>query len=237
MLPKDSTPMIQQKSLKDKETLDGITRLSGSGIEKICVILRHSARHYSDNALMEPFMGLTDTGKTHAFNLGMNLPVKPYPLLFSSPIGRCIETACLVDKGYSKSHGRFNPHNSLVHDLSPFYIKDMGRVVTLFSKTDTRAFIRSWFNKMISQDIMEDPETTAKTIVNHLKTKLSSLEEGTMALCVSHDWNLFAIKEYALGLRHEDYGGIGYLESILLFEQNGKQYITNHQISAPLALT
>jgi len=48
-------------------------------------------------------------------------------------------------------------------------------------------------------------------------------------ICVSYDWRLFLIKEYYLHLRPEDYEFIQFLEGVMIYENNGRYYIINHQ--------
>jgi hypothetical protein len=50
-----------------------------------------------------------------------------------------------------------------------------------------------------------------------------------MAVSITHDWNLYPLKEFKLGLRHEECGDVGYLEGIVCFEKNGCFYMTHHQ--------
>ena len=222
--------MTPRYPMRSRETLDTINDLIDQGIDKMAVIMRHSDRHFHENAAMEPFMGLTENGKDAAMELGSRLPVIPHPHFYSSHFGRCIETAFLMDKGYAKEHCRFNSHNQLALPLSPFYIKDIEKAIARVEKTGSTEFLRSWFNREIPEDIMEDPEDAAKTITNFLKHIIKEMNAPGISLCVSHDWNLFPIKEYKMGLRHEDHGSVGFLESVVVFEDRGELMITNHQI-------
>ncbi len=215
--------------IRDKETLNTIMKLINDGVDKFAVIMRHSDRYFSENPSMEPFMGLTEKGKDYALSFGENLPLTPQPKFFSSYFGRCIETACIIDKGYSKKHGKFNGHNMLNADLSPFYIQDIEKALKLVNKIGSPEFLRRWFDNNISEDTMKNPQTTADIISNFLKSRINELKKGEIALCVSHDWNIFPLKEYKLGLKHEDFGEVGFLESVIVFHNKGGYYITNYQ--------
>lgn len=216
-------PVLQQ------ESLDTITRLLDENVDKLMLIMRHSERHFHSDASMEPFMGLTDTGKDLALSMGESLPMKPFPQFFSSFFGRCIETAGIIDKGYSKAHHRFNGHTELVRELAPFYITDIRKAVDRVTQTGSEAFIRDWFEHKIPESVIQDPSQAADEITGFLKSRLDRLSSDEMGIAVSHDWNLFPVKEFKLGLDHETFGNVGYLESIILFEKNGKPYITNYQ--------
>ncbi len=85
--------MKLKHEVRARQTVETINNLLDDGVQKISVIIRHSDRFFPKEARMEPFMGLTDAGKSFALELGKSLPSNPVPKLFSSTFGRCIETA------------------------------------------------------------------------------------------------------------------------------------------------
>ena len=212
--------------LKSAQTLETMARLRARGIRKMAVILRHSQRNFSENAAHEPFMGLTQEGRNFAFEMGRGLPRDLRPRLFSSFFGRCIETAYLMDKGFTRENGILLDHNITEELLAPFYITDIERAVTRVQELGTRDFIRHWFNGNIDESIVINPRTTADQVAGHMVRHLESLGENETAVCVSHDWNIFPIKEFILGLRHEEVGDVGYLEGVFFFEDQGKTFLT-----------
>ncbi|MBF0228315.1 MAG: histidine phosphatase family protein [Desulfamplus sp.] len=226
--------MRPEEKIRNQETIETITELIDSGVEKMCVIMRHSDRFFHKDSSMEPFMGLTEKGKDFAIKLGTELPKNPKPRLFSSPFGRCIETAYLIDKGYIKKHGIFNTHNCMAIELSPFYITDIHKAIAMVNELGNVNFLRKWFNNEIPENIMLNPEIAANRIAEFMIKQMSELKSGEIAMCVSHDWNLFPLKEYKLGLPHEEYGTVGYLESVVVFEKEEKSYIVNYQKEASL---
>ncbi len=221
--------MRPEEKIRDQETIETIKQLLDSGAEKMSVIMRHSDRFYHRDTSMEAFMGLTEKGKEFAMKLGTQLPENPKPRLFSSHFGRCIETAYLIDKGYIKKHRLFNGHNSQAVELSPFYIKDIHKAIDIVREIGNVNFLRKWFDHEISETIMLNPEVAADTITDFMIKQISALNDGEIALCVSHDWNLFPLKEYKLELPHEEYGTVGYLESVIIFKKKGRNYIANYQ--------
>ena len=221
--------MSQQEITRSKETLEIINDLVIQGVEKISIIMRHSARYFGTNPQMEPFLGLTETGKEYAVEFGHALTQKPFPVFFSSHFGRCIETAYLVDKGYNKRHCQFNGHNTLAQELAPFYIKDMHRAFSTFKEMGNDTFLRAWFNKELPCDMMQDSEEAATLLTDFMTKKMDSLDPGQIAICVSHDWNLYPLKEHKLNLPFEEHGKVEFLESVVLFQQRGKNFIMNHQ--------
>ncbi|WP_022663618.1 histidine phosphatase family protein [Desulfospira joergensenii] len=218
--------MQRTYELKSAQTLETMKQLRARGIQKMAVILRHSQREFSETAAHEPFMGLTPDGRTFAFDMGRALPSDTRPRIFSSFFGRCIETAYLLDKGYTREHGIFLDHNITEEPLAPFYIKDIERAVTRVQELGTRDFIREWFDGRIDEDIVINPEKTADMVAGHMAGHLEELKENETALCVSHDWNIFPLKEFKMGLKHEKFGDVGYLEGIVFFKEKGKTFIT-----------
>ena len=229
--------MRPKDKMRHQETLDTITGLMDEGVTKMAIIMRHSHRYFGEDSAKEPFLGLTQEGKAHAFDLGTWLPASLQPYFFSSFFGRCIETAFVMDKGYIKAHGVFSDHNILAEELAPFYVKDLTKAIAMMSQVGTPAFLRSWFNFEIDDTIMCNPERTADTIADFLVNRLDTLSSGEMAICVSHDWNLYPLKEFKLGLSHEEHGTVGFMEGIVVFEKEGNHYMTNYQSSPALLQT
>jgi len=224
-LPRVTEPWMERKyELKSQDTLDTITTLLNRGISRMSVILRHSDRFYDKDYRMEPFMGLTEPGKTYALELGKSLPASIIPKLYSSHFGRCIETAYLIDKGYTKANGTHLSHNVTSHILAPFYIRDIEKALGLMMESGGQKFIRNWFDNAIDETIMENPEQTAELLTEFMGNCLSDLDSGQVAVCVSHDWNIFPIKEFKLGIPHEGAGDVGYLDGVVFYEDGGNRF-------------
>ncbi len=231
----DQNPPKRLYELNSRQTIETIQRLLDRGIKSMAVIIRHSDRHYHKDPMMEPFMGLNDTGKTYAFDMGKAFPDLE-PRLFASHFGRCIESAYLIDKGYTFARGGSLPHTETCDLLTPFYIKDIKKALDIMIKTGSRTFIRSWFNHDIASDIMEDPLKTADMLTGFMKEKLSQVSENQIAVCVSHDWNVYPIREFKLGLTHEDAGDVGYLDGIVFYEEKGQVFAVSRQTQDPVAV-
>lgn len=220
--------------LNSRQTLETIQGLLDRGIDKMSVMIRHSDRHYHRDPMMEPFMGLTPEGKAYAFDMGMHFPAIE-PRLFASHFGRCIETAYLIDKGYSRSRGAQLAHVETCDLLAPFYIKDIKRALGMMVETGSKAFIRSWFDHAIDPSVMENPETTADQLTAFMKERLDAMSKGQIAVCVSHDWNIFPIREFKLDLPHESAGDVGYLDGIVFYNEDGQTYALTYQ-AGPVAV-
>ena len=212
-----------------EKTASLIRRLNSQGIDKLFVVLRHSARNYHEDITMEPFMSLTDKGRAMAFQMGSSLPENFSIRFFSSYIGRCIETAYLLDKGFVKKTGAMTENNRVTDIMAPFYVNDLSKLADIIMSRDLFVFIREWINVHIPESILMPPKEAARKMFKFMVCSLWESEKNTLQISVTHDWNLYLLKEFGLGLAHEEYGKVSYLEGIVLFEQDGKIYITNHQ--------
>jgi hypothetical protein len=221
--------MKLKHEVRSRQTIETINELLERGIKKLAVIIRHSDRFFPKEARMEPFMGLTDAGKSFALELGRSLPENPVPRLFSSTFGRCIETAYLIDKGYTQQHKTVVNHNTTSDYLAPFYVKDFEKAVTLVEAQGSELFIRNWFDNKIEDGIMENPEKTAGLLSGYMTDRLKQLDDNQLAVCVSHDWNIFPLKEFKLGLVHEKKGDVGYLDGVVFYEDCGQYFATSFQ--------
>ncbi len=221
--------MQRKHELRSQQTIDTITKLLDNGVNKLSVLIRHSDRFFTEDARMEPFMGLTEDGKSFALDLGSSIPAKPRPKLFSSIFGRCIETAYLIDKGYTRQHEAPLDHNITSELLAPFYIKDIEKAIHMVQAQGSDIYIRNWFDNLIDDSIMENPEKTASILSEYMTNQLQHLNDNEMAVCVTHDWNIFPLKEFKLGIRHETAGDVGYLDGVVFYEKEGQHFLTSYQ--------
>jgi len=221
--------MNNKYKLRSRQTIELVRNLLGQGVDRISLVLRHSDRQYSDNPRLEPFMGLNDSGKAYAFDLGKSFPLDLTPVLFSSHFGRCVETAYLIDKGFTSVSGKLLPHNTLDTALTPFYVKDIVTATRMLIETSSNHFVQNWFNKTIDESIMLDPEVTANRITDFMVSRLKALSPGQAAVCVTHDWNIFPIKQFKLKLSHEDTLDAGYLDAVAFFEKDSRVFAVSRQ--------
>lgn len=221
--------MNRHHDVRTKQTIETINRIHLAGHKKIGVLIRHSERFYPEETEREPFMGLTDPGKKYAHDLGTQLPPSVVPQLYSSPLGRCIETAYLIDKGFTSKTGISTSHNQLNRCLAPFYVKDIKKAMDLVNEIKSMQFLRQWFDNQMSEEMMEHPVKTADKICGFMVDRLKALKTDQIAICVSHDWNIFPIKEFKMNLRLEESGDVGYLDSVVFFENNHHYYLASYQ--------
>jgi len=227
--------MTLKYEVRTEQTINTINTILDQGADKISVLIRHSDRFFSKEIKLEPFMGLTERGQNFAFDFGLQLHSNPIPRLCSSFIGRCIETAYLIDKGFTKQNSITLDHNYLADILGPLFVKDVEKAIKLAQDQETNLFLREWFDKRIDESIMENPEKTSDNLCEFMIDQIKNLKENQIALCISHDWSIFPIKEFKMNLKHETSGDVGYLDGLIFFEKDNKYYITNYQ-SDPILL-
>lgn len=213
------------KDTYGQEMLNTINNLIESGVKNLSVIMRHSARHYSPKIEKEPFMGLTDEGKELSRKLGCLLPKDFHLRFFSSHIGRCIETAYLIEKGFIQKGGE-TESNILEECLSPFYVNDLKKTIKAAFSNDLAVFIRRWFDGKLSPDALLNPKDSAGRILGLLAEKLNDNSKNIINVSITHDWNIYLLKEFCLGLDHETYGEVEYLDGVIVYKNNGNIKVT-----------
>lgn len=217
--------MSRQYSNSSEKTLQVLNRLIHDGASHISVLIRHADRHYTEDGAKEPFMRLNSQGRTATFAFGRSLPGSIPIKLYSSFIGRCIETAYLIDKGYTAEHSHFLPHTLDEPLLSPSYINDIDKVVERLERVGNHGFLRQWFDCQLDASTIDTPDLAADRICTFMNNCLITDEKTSLTLAVSHDWNLFVVKEIKLKQKFEQAGDIGYLEGVFFFKKNHSTYI------------
>ncbi|HEY54417.1 MAG TPA: histidine phosphatase family protein [Caldilineae bacterium] len=217
------------------ETLKVINDLHQKRISRYVVLMRHAERPI-DTAENDLFMQLTEAGKQAAYEFGQALPPDSLIRFFSSPVDRCVETSTLIEKGCLSS-GKKTQTNTELDSLYAFFIKDLlkvdGMLYEMLDAGEWAKFFRNWFDGKYVTDIIGNASQAAQTLLNALLELLQGPAAGGN-ICISHDINLFLIKEYYLGLRPEDNEYIQFLEGVILYEWDGRYYIVNHQTEAKL---
>lgn len=69
--------------------------------ERVFLLVRHGERNHITPADPDygAHVGLTEKGKDQAYSLGRSIPTEGDMVFFSSPVGRCVETAECIAKG------------------------------------------------------------------------------------------------------------------------------------------
>ena len=215
-----------------------INGLLEEGISKYVALIRHSVREI-DSEKDDLFCGLTQEGESAALKVGKALnPAGPI-CLYSSFVGRSIDTAKMIRQGYRSIGGKVK--YNIIHDkLSGFYLKNKPEVMRILKEVEDKgsyhSFYQDWFDGRLSADIiMEGRKAAALQIEALLKLYSSNTDCGH--ICVSHDQNLYLLNHYFLEICPEKHPSIDYMEGVVVFEKDGKLCIaSNYCDTKPLEL-
>ncbi len=209
------------------QTMKLIQELHQQGISRIGVIMRHSARDRITSVENVLSMGLTEQGKEAACRFGETFPAGVSIHVFSSPVERCQETAACIANGYREQGGDTMP-TQIVEHLGPFYITDHPVVFHMADELGSSQFLRQWFNGQIAPEVMMPASQAADMLLHVMLQAFQESRDGLRALYISHDWNIFLLKEQYLGLPHEEFGDVHFLEGLALYQSQGYYYLMHH---------
>ena len=197
--------------------IDHLERLEERGIDRVLAVVRHSAREYVQGRhdLENP---LTQEGRSLALGFGERLSPGLTVRAYSSPVERCVDTAGLILEGHEAKGGAVERHR-VVEGLGLFFILDQRKMFRLMRDVHGGGpgFIRAWCDGQVGDDVVIPAADAARIMLSMLAGKLPP-GRSVLSVAVSHDFNLFVLREQLLGMRHEDHGQVEYLDGIVLFE-------------------
>lgn len=93
--------------------------------EKVIFLLRHAERHHitKEDMYFGSKVGLTQEGKAQSYKLGTSIPSTGKALYFSSPVGRCKETASIIANGRGDTENG-NAKIEVIESLGNYFVKD-----------------------------------------------------------------------------------------------------------------
>ena len=204
--------------------------LLASGVERLSLLMRHSAREYAPGRhdLENP---LTEEGRSLAHAFGARLPPRLVLRAYASPVARCEDTAELIHAAHLEIGGRGRGGARPVEGLGVFYVLDQMKMFKAMS-TSTEgmgAFVRAWLDGRVPEDIVLPAPLAAKSLLRMLFARLESQSAGpALDLCVTHDLTLYLMREVCLGLARETHGDVRYLDGMVLFERDGDYLAATH---------
>jgi hypothetical protein len=202
-------------------TVELITALYERGIRKMAVVVRHAARHHArDDLQNELFVPLSDQGKSDAYEFGLRLPPAPLYRFYSSPLSRCIETAYQIEKGCIQQ-GRRTRVNEIAPHLAPFFIKNYSALVAQYAVEGPARVFERWLRGGLPADMLLPPAQAMHAQLAPILTGLAAQVAPCIDVSVTHDTNLYLVCQCCLGQRFEDGRPPGFLEGVVLFEEEG----------------
>lgn len=93
-----------------------------SSDERVFLLVRHGERNHitPNDPDFGAHVGLTERGREQALSLGKCIPAEGDICFYSSPVGRCVETAEFIGKGC----GVENPHIEKLDCLAEYFVQD-----------------------------------------------------------------------------------------------------------------
>ncbi len=215
-------------------TLRTLAWLQEAGVGRAALIMRHSAREYvpGRHDLENP---LTDAGRRYAEAFGAALGPSWALRAYSSPAGRCVETAERISLGQGAAPmGRVRA----VEALGVFYVLDQQRMFKAMAETSMNlpSFVAAWLSGALGEDIMMRADAAAEALIRLLWARLKGRPEGPsrralLDLHVSHDLTLYLLRGAVAGLAPDEDFPVRYLDGLALFEHNGQAHLVAQDLS------
>jgi broad specificity phosphatase PhoE len=208
--------------------LDTVNGLREEKIQKRLVLMRHSVRE-RDPEKSEADDPISDNGRELARSFGERLYPKCDARIWTSPIGRCVETGARISAGFRETGGNILGSEE-IWQLGAFYVKNLKSVSSLLYRTgESIPLIRKWIAGELPTDWMDEAKGVLITMTKALMDILGALEADQMAICVTHDWNVYLLRTLLLDLNLEQQDPVNYLDGFLLYQFADQIYMANNQ--------
>lgn len=199
--------------MRGDELLETLRREARAG-RRVAAVMRHAARHPIADPKQPQFAELTAEGCAAAVAFGGRLGEFSHLRLFHSPVNRCRQTAECIAEGAARAGVAVawgGPQAALGID----YIRDLaeaGRLTVLHGEH----FVRLWFEGRVPPHVIDPVPELAAAKLAFLRERFAEGPEQPAALDlhVSHDWNIILLREYCVGVRHEEAGWLTFLDGV-----------------------
>ena len=181
------------------------------------VVIRHGARYPGVDLENEMSIGLTETGMVDSRMVGENLKRFSSVRLFHSPALRCRQTAECIAEGLKSNNINVASIEQRSSLCAP-YVKDQ-RVMEEVSKLG-HDFISEWFNSNLNSEWIYNVKDSVKMIAGPVLKSLSEIEEGSLDIHISHDWDISLMWKELAGVDYRNVGWPGYLSGIVFTIEN-----------------
>ncbi len=189
--------------------------------ERGALVIRHGPRFGGDVALDSD--GLTDAGKEAALNLGKRLPAHMEIRFFSSPIGRCIDTAKMIAEGAG-----IDAEITISRMLAkpgPYPI-DEAQVEKYCQDETLHRFMIDWVEGRVPDAAIGPLPDGAELLVSHVLGHLREKDRG-LDIHVGHDIFLTPVPIRYLGYDVCSLGLLGFLDGFTAVV-DGEDTILSH---------
>jgi broad specificity phosphatase PhoE len=198
-----------------------------SSTAAVGLLVRHAERGPIVDLARHHEVLLTDNGIAAAERSGRRLGAQlravgiDRAVFVHSPVERCAQTARGLAAGASEA-GVDVEIVGVVEHLGASYLRDPACVAEAASN-DGAAFVRHWFNGALAPSWIAPLDEVATGLVQALAQQL---HQARFVVGVSHDWNIAAVREHALGLRFEDVGWPPFLDGLVVhLDADGRPHV------------
>lgn len=187
---------------------------------KAILFMRHAERYEINDMRTSHKVLLTEQGKEDARDLGAYLTGKTDKIrIYHSPVTRCRQTAECVIRGFTENGGNADLEGSLSWLSGDFIRADQTFISEYVTKHGPEVFLRHWFDGVIPAETITPLEEAAEHEMKLLLDQLDTVKG--LVVDITHDWDMSLLIEHYLGLRHEEVGIPGFLESVILYTRDG----------------
>lgn len=104
--------------------------------ERVFLLVRHGERRHitPEDSDGGAHVGLTDKGREQAFNLGTLFPAEGDAVYFSSPVGRCFETAQRIGLGRESVGGPVPAPVEILDPLGDFFVRNFDEYLAVLNE-------------------------------------------------------------------------------------------------------
>lgn len=200
--------------MRGDELLSTLRREAAVG-RAVAAVMRHAARHPIADPQRPEVAELTPAGCEAAENFGQQLRGFARLRLFHSPVNRCRQTAECIALGAERAGVRVEWQGPQ-RQLGIEYIRDLAEAGRLTMQHGEH-FVRLWFNGEVPINVIDEARRIADEKSAFVGRHLAQVAHvpGALDLHVSHDWNIIALRELYVGVRHEEAGWLSFLDGVV----------------------
>jgi broad specificity phosphatase PhoE len=197
------------------ESLIALAAAAVADGDRVCLVVRHAERGPIHDLARHHDVPLTDHGHVCAEDGGRRLaallPSSSSVAWAHSPVHRCRQTAAGLSRGLA-AQGHVVVDAGAFVGLGPDYLHDPAAVVRQYADGAQR-FVRRWFDGEVDRGIIASRAEVTGLVLGAVD---ELLQAHRIAVAVTHDWNVAAVREEALGVRVEDTGWPAFLDGFVV---------------------
>ncbi|QLH74540.1 MAG: histidine phosphatase family protein [Methanomassiliicoccales archaeon] len=177
------------------------------------MIIRHADRGGELGQIVRNDEGLNETGIRRARELGSRLTRFNMLKAFSSPVGRCVDTAKLISEGFGQ--GIVPERTELLGMSAPFMV-DTKRAYDKMRELGLIGFVDLYVNDKIDRSIALPCGQGMKMLLSYAIEKIKDMDNG-LGLFITHDMIITPPMAYYFGYDFRTKGLVPFLDGIILY--------------------